>query len=68
MCDHRSHIHVWEVGGVQAHCGASINPVQPEVGQRFLCGAAVRANARMDNALYHRPVTRLLSLEQTELN
>ena len=65
LCDHRSHIHVWEVGGIHALCGASVAPAVPEPGNRFLCEDAVRANTRSDHSLYHQPVTRLLSLEQT---
>lgn len=65
LCDHRSHIHVWEVGGIHALCGASVAAAIPEPGRRFMCDEAVRANTRSDHSLYHQPVTRLLSLEQT---
>jgi len=65
LCDHRAHIHVWEVGGIHAHCGAAVAAVPPEDGQRFLCGDAVRVNARTDHSLYHQPVTKLLALENT---
>jgi len=64
LCDHRSHIHVWEVGGIHM-CGASASASAPEPGERFLCAEAVRANTRSDHSLYHQPVTRLLALEQT---
>ena len=26
LCDHRAHIHTWEVGGIHALCGASVAP------------------------------------------
>jgi threonine aldolase len=65
LCDHRSHIHVWEVGGIHALCGASVAAAVPEPSRRFLCEEAVRANTRSGHSLYHQPVTRLLSLEQT---
>lgn len=65
LCDHRAHIHVWETGGIHAHCGASVAPAVPEAGEGFLCPRAISSNARLDHAGYHQPVTRLLSLENT---
>jgi len=65
LCDHRAHIHVWEVGGIHAHCGASVVAVPPREGQRFLCGEAVKEYVRTDHSLYHQPITKLLSLENT---
>ena len=65
LCDERAHIHVWEVGGIHAHTGASVAAIAPEPGRRFLCADAVVANASLDNACYHRPTTRLLALENT---
>lgn len=65
LCDNRAHIHNWEVGGIHAHCGAAVAAVAPRDGQRFLCGEAVREHTRSDHTLYHQPVTKLLSLENT---
>jgi threonine aldolase len=64
LCDHRAHIHVWEVGGIHA-TGAAVAAVKPEPGESFLTAESVMANARTDNCLYHQPVTKLLSLENT---
>ena len=64
LCDHRAHIHVWEVGAIHA-TGAAVATVIPEAGEGFLTAAAVEANVRTDNCLYHQPVTTLLSLENT---
>ena len=65
MCDHRAHIHTWEVGGIHALCGASVAAAEPLAGQQFLDAAAVRLHARLDHSLYHQPVTKLLALENT---
>ena len=65
LCDHRAHIHTWEVGGIHALCGASVAPAEPLAGQQFLDAAAVRLHARLDHSLYHQPVTKLLALENT---
>lgn len=64
LCDHRAHVHVWENGGIHALSGASVTPVVPTDG-RFMTADDVSANTRLDNSLYHQPVTRLLSLENT---
>lgn len=64
LCDHRAHVHVWEVGGVHA-TGAAIAPTAPSVGEGFLTADAIEANCRRDHCLYHQPVTRLLCLENT---
>jgi len=65
LCDHRAHIHTWEVGGIHALCGASVAPAEPLAGHEFLDAAAVRLHARLDHSLYHQPVTKLLALENT---
>ena len=66
VCDYRSHIHVWENGGVHAHTGASVAAVRPaDHGDRFITAAALEEYVRLDNSLYHTPTTRLLSLENT---
>ena len=64
LCDHRAHIHCWEVGAVHA-TGAAIAPIVPDEGERFLTPSAVEAATRTDNCLYHHAVTKLLSLENT---
>lgn len=65
LCDHRAHIHVWEAGGIHAN-GAAVAPVVPSAeGGGFLTAADVRSHARLDNCLYHQPVTRLFALENT---
>ena len=64
LCDHRAHIHVWEVGAIHA-TGAAVAAVAPDPGNRFLTASTVEANVRTDNCLYHQPVTTLLSLENT---
>jgi threonine aldolase len=64
LCDHRAHIHCWEVGAAHA-AGAAIAPIQPSPGERFLTAEAVESGARTDNCLYHHAVTRVLSLENT---
>ena len=64
LCDHRAHIHCWEVGASHAS-GAAIAPVAPASGERFLTRAAVEASTRTEHTLYHHAVTRLLSLENT---
>ena len=64
LCDHRAHIHVWEAGAIHS-TGAAVAPVAPSPGDDFLSAATVEANARLDNCLYHQPVTTLLSLENT---
>jgi threonine aldolase len=64
LCDSRAHIHVWETGAVHAS-GASIAAVSPEPHECFLTGESVLANSRTDHSLYHQPITRLLSLENT---
>jgi threonine aldolase len=65
MCDYRAHVHVWEVGGIHA-TGAAVAPVVPGAGSGgFLSAADVRDHARTDNCLYHQPVTKLLTLENT---
>lgn len=66
LCDHRAHIHVWEVGGIHALAGASVAAAQPLGDSAFLCAEAIRQHARLDNCLYHQPVTKLLSLEHTQ--
>uniref|UniRef100_A0A7S4C3H1 Aromatic amino acid beta-eliminating lyase/threonine aldolase domain-containing protein n=2 Tax=Chrysotila carterae TaxID=13221 RepID=A0A7S4C3H1_CHRCT len=65
LVDHRAHVHVWEVGGIHALCGASVAAAEPLPPADFLCADAVRAFTRVDNALYHQPVTTLLCLENT---
>ena len=64
LCDHRAHIHAWEVGAVHAS-GAAVAPIIPEPGEKFLTAEAVQAATRTDHTLYHHAVTRLLSLENT---
>jgi len=70
LCDHRAHIHVWEVGGIHTF-GASVAPVVPtqppgsEAVGDFLSAHDVRVHTRLDNALYHQPTTTLLALENT---
>ena len=64
LCDHRAHVHQWEVGGIHA-TGAAVAAVAPEPGERFLTAASVAAHTRTDNCLYHQPVTAVLALENT---
>ena len=64
LCDHRAHVHQWEVGGIHA-TGAAVAAVAPEPGERFLTAASVAAHTRTDNCLYHQPVTEVLALENT---
>ena len=64
MCDHRAHIHVWECGGIHTISGSSVAPIVPPTGD-YICAEAVASHASMDHFGYHRPVTRLLALENT---
>lgn len=64
LCDHRAHIHCWEVGAAHA-AGSAIAPIVPPAGERFLTPDAVVAGTRTDNCLYHHAVTKVLSLENT---
>lgn len=64
LCDHRAHIHCWEVGAAHA-AGAAIAPIVPPAGERFLTAESVLAGARTDNCLYHHAVTKVLALENT---
>ena len=45
LCDHRAHVHQWEVGGIHA-TGAAVAAVAPEPGERFLTAASVAAHTR----------------------
>lgn len=63
LCDHRAHIHTWEVGGIHASGAAVVAAVPAYPG--FLSAADVHNQTRADNCLYHQPVTKLLSLENT---
>ena len=64
LCDHRAHIHVWENGGIHAISGASVAPVIPPNGD-YLCADDVASHASLSHFGRHRPVTRLLALENT---
>lgn len=64
LCDHRAHIHCWEVGALHA-TGAAVAPIVPDAGERFLTPSAVMSAARTDNCIYHHAVTKLLGLENT---
>eukprot|EP00299_Pterocystis_sp_00344_P011659 c5479_g1_i1.p1 GENE.c5479_g1_i1~~c5479_g1_i1.p1 ORF type:complete len:363 (+),score=74.66 c5479_g1_i1:58-1146(+) len=65
VCDIRSHINVWECGGVHANCGAAMNAILPAPGQEFLTADIIEFNITSSHNLYHSPITRLVSLENT---
>lgn len=63
VTDHRSHILVWEAGGVASLCGALILPVTPKNG-RYITLEEIQAVAVTDDDVHSCP-TKLISLENT---
>ncbi|RAK63533.1 threonine aldolase family protein [Hymenobacter edaphi] len=61
VCEHTSHIYLWEVGGIAFHSGASVALLPGERGR--LTAAQVAGAIRAENV--HYPTTSLISLENT---
>eukprot|EP01102_Stenamoeba_stenopodia_P004149 TRINITY_DN1432_c2_g1_i1.p1 TRINITY_DN1432_c2_g1~~TRINITY_DN1432_c2_g1_i1.p1 ORF type:complete len:390 (-),score=95.48 TRINITY_DN1432_c2_g1_i1:31-1131(-) len=63
ICDANSHIHQWESGGLHYHTGAAIKPIVHE--GHHLTAELIESNIVTDHSLYHKPITRVIELENT---
>ncbi|KAI5459801.1 pyridoxal phosphate-dependent transferase [Mariannaea sp. PMI_226] len=63
LCDHRSHIYVYEAGGIASLSGAQITPVVPKNDQ-YLTLEDVKENVILIDDVHACP-TRVISLENT---
>jgi len=64
LVDHRSHIFLYETGGVSAHSQATMIPLYPENGSLFT-SADVYAKNIISPGDVHQVPTRVLCLENT---
>ncbi|KAL7748535.1 Threonine aldolase [Sorochytrium milnesiophthora] len=63
LCDDRSHVYMWEAGGIAFHCQANVSPVHASTPSRMLTLQEVKANLVHDDV--HAAPTRVVSLENT---
>jgi threonine aldolase len=63
VCDARSHIVQYENGGVHYHSGAAVVPIVTSA--PHVTAAEVEAHVVRGHALFHKPVTTTISLENT---
>jgi threonine aldolase len=63
IADHRSHVALWEAGGVSANTGALLHSVVPKNGHHLTL-EDVQSNAVLDDDVHVSP-TRVISLENT---
>lgn len=61
---HYGHIYDHEAGGVAYHCQATVRPLAPEPGHKFLNAKQVEENIVKDNDVHNTP-TRVVCLENT---
>lgn len=61
ICDKQSHVYLYEGGGIAFNAGCSVRPLEGERG--MITAAQIREHINPDDV--HRPVTRLVSLENT---
>jgi len=63
ICDARSHVHINEVGGIHYHGRGSVKPIQHD--QHHLTAELIERHLNFSNSSYHKPITRLIVLENT---
>ncbi|KAI8086164.1 pyridoxal phosphate-dependent transferase [Halteromyces radiatus] len=62
VCDARSHVHLWEAGGIAFHSRASVSPVIPRNGVHV---TATEIEGNLIEPDLHTAPTRVVSLENT---
>lgn len=64
ICDHRAHINTYEVGGIAYHSRAWTKAIIPSDG-KHLSADDVEKHLQLSHDSYHKPITKLISLENS---